>query len=116
MNSAFEEMYVLNAAFDAGKTVEEVAEIFGAEFAKTYGDKLKSNSANINIKSDVVKDVEKDILERYLVPSKEDFVANPNWQDYSKALRNKILSPEQQGISSLTNKTITLFYIAHSFF
>ena len=100
MNSAFEEAYVLNAAFDAGKSVEEVAEIFGAEFAKTYGDKLKSNNANISTKSDVAKDAEKDILERYLTPSKEDFVANPNWQDYSKALRNKILSPD----NTLTNR------------
>ena len=56
INSAFEEAYVLNAAFNAGKSVEEVAEIFGAEFGQKYQNKLKSDDGNISLKSDTAKE------------------------------------------------------------
>ena len=56
INSAFEENYILNAAFNAGRTVEEVSEIFGADFGQRYQDKLTTNNANIDRKSQTAED------------------------------------------------------------
>lgn len=100
INSAFEEAYVLNAAFNAGKTVEEVTEIFGAEFGQKYEKKLTTDNGDISFKSDTAKDAEKDVIQNYLASSRVEFVKNPNWKVYAQSLKDDILSPDKH----LTNR------------
>lgn len=100
INSAFEEAYVLNAAFNAGKTVEEVTEIFGAEFGQKYERKLTTDNGNISLKSDTAKDAEEHILSNYLAKSRAEFVKNPDWKAYAQSLKDDILSPDKH----LTNR------------
>ena len=100
INSTFEESYILNAAFNAGKTVEDVKKIFGAEFAEKYQKRLDTNNANIDRKSSTAEDAEDDVINNYLATSREDFVKNPDWKEYANSLKQAILSPE----NNLTNR------------
>ena len=91
INSAFDDdEYIVNSRIVA----EDFNEILGADFKKNQKESSMADLGSINIKSRTAKDAEKDIIERYLAVSKNDFAQNPDWNAYAKALRDKILSPE----------------------
>ena len=100
INSAFEENYVLNAAFNAGKTVEEVIEIFGADFGQRYQDKLTANNANIDRKSQTAEDAEEDVLKNFVATAGAKYAEKPDWNTLAEDLKADILSPDK----NLTNR------------
>ena len=100
INSAFEENYVLNAAFNAGKTVEEVIEIFGADFGQRYQDKLTANNANVDRKSQTAEDAEEDVLKNFVATAGAKYAEKPDWKALAKDLNADILSPDK----NLTNR------------
>lgn len=100
INSAFEENYVLNAAFNAGKTVEEVSEILGADFGQRYQDKLTANNANIDKKSQTAEDAEEDVLKNFVATAGAKYAEKPDWKTLAEDLKADILSPDK----NLTNR------------
>lgn len=95
INSAFEEEYIINAAIDAGKSTEEVTQIFGAEFGKKYELSLSLNTQEVNNKSDKAENMQNDILKRYLTNTRSLYIDNNmSWKNYVQVLKEKILSPD----------------------
>lgn len=94
INSAFEEYYIMIKANDAKKSEAEVAEIFGAEFAKKYAKEVaKTDAKPVETKAPARKDAKlmKDDVLSSLENSKAVFAVNPNWVEFAKNLKTEIL-------------------------
>ncbi|MBQ4114106.1 hypothetical protein IJD34_01740 [bacterium] len=94
INSAFEEYYIMIKANDAKKSEAEVAEIFGAEFAKKYANEITKTNTNLKETKDPSrKDAKlmKDDILSSLESSKVAFAANPNWEEFAKNLKTEFL-------------------------
>jgi len=100
INSAFEEAYILNAAFDAKKSVDDVKNIFGADFATKYENRLKNETADIDKKSDTAKSAQKDVINKYLAQSAQTYINKPDWKAFAETIKKQILSPDKE----LTNR------------